>query len=186
MIAKELCTISEGLESMIENSGDNITVAPGQPMDQFILAEYREAANAYFKGVDIGYTTVKSYITINGLFVAIVVAEPKGAVPAALSGIVRIVPWFALVTSLSLMVALPHYFRHLNNCSHRCAELEEKFDGRLFRRLSNIASTKNSFNTGIGISMIVGIIAALWIYFAIQVSYPGLSLWSAIRSVFGR
>jgi hypothetical protein len=46
---------------------------------EFLLVEYKESANAYFKGVDIGYTGLKGYITINALFVAVIaaVAESK-------------------------------------------------------------------------------------------------------------
>jgi hypothetical protein len=44
------------------------------PATEFSLVEYKEAANAYFKGVDIGYTGLRSYITLNGLFAAIIAA----------------------------------------------------------------------------------------------------------------
>ena len=156
--------------------------------NQYVLAEYHEAANAYFKGVDIGYTAVKSYITANGLFAALLgaLSDPKGPLPSTLTELVRIVPWFALVISFALFVALPHYFRHLNNCSMRCAELEHQFEGKLFTRLNGISSSKTSFNSGLGLLLIIGTIASFWLYFALKMNFPDLPIWATIKTLIGR
>jgi hypothetical protein len=153
--------------------------------DQFCLAEYHEATNAYFKGVDIGYTSVKSYVTINGLFAALVgaLADPKGPLPASLAEVVKFIPWFAVAISLSLMIALPHYFRHLNNCSDRAAELEATFDGALFSRLKKISDSRSSFNTGLGLLLMVGAIAGFWVYFGLKSLFPGVDFWHFVTSL---
>ena len=155
---------------------------PVEPSREFAMAEYHEAANAYFKGVDIGYTSVKSYITINGLFAALIgaLAEPKSGVLSSMSEMVKLVPWFALVASFALFVALPHYFRHLENCRKRCEEIETVYGGLLFTRLGRIAHRRSSFNSGLGLIIIIGSIVSFWLYFAMKLQNPNFQLWKAI------
>lgn len=164
----------------------SITMIPDKTdaTEHYLLAEYHEAANAYFKGVDIGFTTVKSYITINGLFAALIgaLSDPKGPLPAAMSEMVKVIPWFALVASFALLMGLPHYFKHLGNCSLRCAEIEAEFGGRLFTKLNGIATGGKKFNTGIGLIIIISSVVFFWLYFALKTHYPSLDIWSTVTN----
>lgn len=150
-------------------------IAPGtgvltEAAKEFALAEYHEAANAYFKGVDIGYTTVRAYITMNVLFAALIsaVSESQSAIFASGADVLRVVPILAIVISFTLMFALPYYFRHLENCRLRCEEIEKDNGGKLFTRLGSIAHARNSFSTAIGLVMIIFVVLAFWVYFALR------------------
>ena len=136
-----------------------------EPSKEFALAEYHEAANAYFKGVGIGYTTVGSYIAINGLFAALL--STPGALAAG-SPMVRLVPLFAIIVSIALLAALPYYFNHLENCRKRCEEIENSYGGKLFTNLGKIGN-RPAFNSRHGLLVIIASIVTLWIYFATRV-----------------
>lgn len=148
-------------------------MSPEERTDAFILAEYHEAANAYFKGVDIGYTTVKGYVTVNGLFAAVIgaLADKATVVPAG-AEMIRLIPGFAIAASLALFVLLPHYFRHLENCRLRCEQIEKHWGGRLFTRLGEIAHGRRNINSMIGLISIIVIILSFWVYFAIKLQNP--------------
>lgn len=150
----------------------------------FQLAEYRESANAYFKGVDIGYTTVRSYITINGLFAALIgaLAEPKGQL-LALSEITKIIPFFALVASLALIAALPHYYKHLENCRLRCEQIERLRGGKLFTELG-VVEKGSWFTSNAGLKTVIYSIVVFWVYFAIRGLYPEFDLAKAVDYLF--
>jgi hypothetical protein len=138
------------------------------------LAEYREAANAYFKGVDIGYTTIKGYVALNGLFVAVLGAfgDAKNSSLSFASDLVSLVPIFALVASAALLLMLPRYFMHLANCQHRCAELEKLFGGHLFTRLGAIAESRTTANTSLALLAVALAVASFWGYFLIRLWWP--------------
>jgi len=148
-----------------------------EPSKEFAFVEYREAANAYFTGVKIGYTTVKHYITVNGLFVALLGAliESKSGVLAAANEMVKWIPLFALAFSGSLLAAVRHYFNHLENCRKRCEDIEHIYGGKLFTRLGRIANRKATFNSDLGLFAIIGLIIALWICVAAKVHSPGFN-----------
>jgi hypothetical protein len=140
---------------------------------EFQLAEYRESANAYFKGVDIGYTGIRGYITINALFatalglLAKTEVQPDATLPvvqhlAALNDIIRILPVFPLLASLAFFSTFPHYFKHLQNCQRRCAEIESERGGEMFKRLGNIAYNRNKIGAVVGAVLIVIPIVIFW------------------------
>lgn len=146
-----------------------------ETVTEFAFAEYREAANAYFKGVDIGYTTVRAYITMNVLFAALISAVSESKTAALPSGVdvsevdvLRVVPILAIIISLTLAFALPYYFRHLENCRLRCEEIEKAHGGKLFTRLGSIAHARRGFNTVIGLGMIIIVVLVFWVYFALN------------------
>ena len=156
---------------------------------KFAMTEYHEAANAYFKGVDIGYTAVKGYITLNALFAALIggLADPKVESLKVASEMVRLVPGFAIVASLTLLMALPHYFSHLENCRRRCEEIESLYKGRLFTKLGGIArgeagSTRFRANANIGLIFIVLSFLSFWAYFGIKLRYPDFELIRLVKS----
>jgi hypothetical protein len=139
-----------------------------------ILAEYREAANAYFKGVDIGYTNIKGYVALNGLFVAVLGAfgDTKNSTLSFASDLISLVPIFALVASVALLLMLPRYFLHLANCQRRCAELEKLFGGHLFTRLGEIAAGKTTANTSLALLAVAMAVASFWGYFLVRLWWP--------------
>ena|ERR1700682_2816562 len=151
--------------------------------NDFRLAEYRESANAYFKGVDIGWTGLRSYITVNALFVALLsaLAEPKGQLLAT-AEIVKLVPFFALIATVAIASVAPHYFRHLENCRKRCQEIEEQMGGKLFTRLGTIAGAdvpgrrRYKIRSTFVLILLIGSILLFWTYFAIKNYYPDFEL----------
>jgi len=140
------------------------------PAAEFSLVEYREAANAYFKGVDIGYTGLRSYITLNGLFAAVIaaLAGPRGQSFAVGNELVKLIPVFALLGTVAIAVVIPHYFRHLENCRRRCQEIEESNNGTLFKRLGEIAHGGYKFKAVVVTSIIIISISTFWFYFAVK------------------
>lgn len=156
--------------------------------NSFHHVEYHEAANAYFKGVDIGYTTLRNYVTLNALFGAVVAAlmDPNFGSSANASGaieILSIVPWVAIAASLLLGLALPHYFNHLENCRHRCQELEQLLGGHLFTRLGGVANNKRSFNAAYGLIGVIVLMSALWTYVGLRLTYGSFSLFEVGRNL---
>lgn len=145
---------------------------------EYVLAEYREAANAYFKGVDIGYTGVRGYITINLLFATAlgVLAEPKIPTLLAAGDVGRLIPIFALLTSTGFFSAFPHYFRHLKNCQHRCQELEALWGGLLFTRLNRIAGNQIKVGGAIGAIIITVPLILFWVILAARLDSFGYIL----------
>ena len=141
---------------------------------EFILVEYREAANAYFKGVEIGWTGFRSYLTINALFAALIgaVAEPKGQL-TGVSEVAKLVPFFALVASLAILAVTPYYFRNLNNCRRRCEEIEKLKGGKLFTDLGRIATDGYRIKSTQVLLMLVGSIVVFWCYVAAKSYYSG-------------
>jgi hypothetical protein len=151
---------------------DNKESAP-----DFLIVEYREAANAYFKGVDIGYTGFRSFITINGLFAALMGAlDTKVSSIAAASEIIGLVPYIAITASVAFSAVLPHYFKHLENCRHRCEEIERIKGGLMFTRLGEIANKKHKFSAVPVLILIVAPIISFWVYFALKMHNPSMSL----------
>lgn len=146
----------------------------------FLLTEYREAANAYFKGVDIGWTGFRSYLTINALFAALIgaLAEPRSQLAAA-GEIVKLIPYFALVASFALAVVTPHYFRHLENCRRRCQEIEELRGGKLFMRLGTIGRGSKIGATAVLVILLTSIVF-FWTYVAIKSIYPSFQFFGVI------
>lgn len=162
--------------------------------EKFILAEYHEAANAYFKGVDIGYATVKSYITLNGLFAALIgaLADPKADAMKAAAEMIKLVPAFAIIASVTLLLALPHYFRHLENCRRRCEEIEASYGGQLFTRLGKIArkqdgrgvSARARITTIFGLLVIILSVTMFWGYFWIKLRDPNFTIQSIFKYAY--
>jgi hypothetical protein len=142
----------------------------------FLLVEYKESANAYFKGVDIGYTGLKGYITINALFAALIVALREAKLgPSVPTDVIRLIPAFALVVFVALLLILPHYFAHLRNCQRRCQEIEELMGGSMFTKLGKIARRPLKVGAGLGALIIIASIGLVWVVFAVQLrSFPYL------------
>ncbi len=95
---------------------------------EFQLVEYRESANAYFKGVEIGFTGLKGYITINVLFATALglLVNPNASSIFGATDVGKLVPSFALLASIGFILTFPHYFNHLENCRMRCQKLESR------------------------------------------------------------
>jgi hypothetical protein len=144
---------------------------------EFILVEYRESANAYFKGVEIGWTGLRSYLTINALFAALLgaLSEPKGQLMGA-SEVAKLVPFFALVASLAIVAVCPYYFMHLENCRKRCEEIEKLRGGKFFTNLGVIAAGKSKVKSKGVLFMLVGSVVVFWCYFGVKSYFPDVSL----------
>lgn len=153
---------------------------------EFQLVEYREAANAYFKGVEIGYTGLKGYITINVLFATALglLVNPNASSILGVTDVGRLVPSFALLASLGFVLTFPHYFNHLENCRMRCQKLESDRGGLLFTGLGQVASQKYTVGAISGaILIIIAPAVLLWLFLAIRLrSFP--YIWSNLRSMF--
>ena len=137
--------------------------------DDFLPIEYKEAANAYFKGVDIGYTGLRSYITINVFFITLMglLSDPRTQAFIAGGSIGKVIPYFALGISMTFIVIVPHYFRHLENCRKRCEVLEARKHGQLFKQLGEISYGRFSkFLSYLVLGAVVFSLFSIWIYFA--------------------
>jgi hypothetical protein len=145
--------------------------------EDFLLIEYREAANAYFQGVNIGYTGIKSYVTINTLFVAALglMAEPKGRHAGVIASLVYAIPILALVVSFAFAAVIPHYNKHLENCRDRCQKIEEKRGGELFTELGRIGKAR-AFKSRLGFNSTFGA-CAIWMSIAAFWAVLGIKLW---------
>lgn len=155
---------------------------------EFAQTEYHEAANAYFKGVDIGYTTLRNYITINVLFAALIgsVSERLSTTIGSSGDLIQIVPWLAIAASLALLFSLPYYFRHLENCRKRCEEIELEFGGKLFTRLGGIGRRARwGFNTVLGLMMIIAVVSSFWLYLLVKSENPDFRLFDWLGRLFG-
>jgi hypothetical protein len=150
----------------------------------FLLVEYKESANAYFKGVDIGYTGLRGYITINALFAAVIAAMAESRLGALIPAeVTKLIPIFGLIVFFSLLAILPHYFTHLRNCQRRCQEIEEMAGGSMFTSLGDIGRNPFKVGAGLGAVIIIASIGLIWVILAIQLrsfSY----LFQVIRSLF--
>jgi hypothetical protein len=142
---------------------------------EFIAVEYREAANAYFKGVEIGWTGFRSYLTINALFAALIgaLAESTGKL-AGVSEVAKLIPFFALFASVAIVAVAPYYFRNLNNCRRRCEEIEKIKGGRLFTDLGAIATRGGGIRSMHVLLILVGSIVLFWCFVAMKSYYPDL------------
>jgi len=127
-------------------------------------SEYRVAADTYMHGVNIGYTVIRNFVALNAVFfgaLGLVNSNPESNI-AQMNGFIKMIPIFAILTSLLLAVAFPYYKRHLDNCSTRCAQIEEHFSGKLFTRMNEIEDKKTIFSAQVGFNAIVLIFIIVW------------------------
>lgn len=137
---------------------------------EFALVEYAQAANAYFKGVDVGYSTLKQYVTANVALMALIAARfapdskldivPKSfEIPIALVGLAM----FAISA-----LTQKRYFSHLENCRRRCSQIENKYDGKLFTEMGVISEGKeNGITTDLALAIIYWIFGVSWLCFLV-------------------
>jgi hypothetical protein len=165
-----------------QNEGRFLGDAAGPKVRDIELAEYHEAASAYHRGTEIGWTAVRGYITINVLFVALIgaISERRPEEIISAGDMVKAVPFVALFVSLLLLLILPYYYRHLENCRRRAEEIEKTFGGKLFTRLGAIGRT-GGFTTAVGLPLIILSIFGFWLYFAVKVYYPAFQLFATIE-----
>jgi hypothetical protein len=143
-------------------NGKSAMTEPATERADFLLSEYREAANAYFKGVDIGWTGIRFYITINAFFATVIgifAGRQEQPIIAAVD-IIRLSPVVALGLSGAFILILPHYFEHLENCRRRCEEIETECGGQLFTRLGIIKTRR--LNAVPVVVLVMLSIAFLW------------------------
>jgi uncharacterized membrane protein len=158
----------------------------GHQVRDFELAEYHEAANAYHRGTEIGWTAVRGYITVNVLFVALIgaVSQPNAEAIVSASDMVKAVPFIALFVSLLLIFILPRYYRLLENCRRRAEEIEKGFGGKLFTGIGKI-DRSGALTTALGLPMIILALSGFWGYFAMKVYNPEFQLYEAIGRLVG-
>ncbi len=138
----------------------------------YIQVEYIEATTAYHKGVAIAYTTLKGYLAANGLLLGVMSALLTVSSDNKLPSTVYLlslffnyaIPVFAIILSVIMFLSIPHYGKHLDNCSDRAAELEDRFEGKLFSRLKSISET-GKFNTLSALRGIAIMFMLFWISF---------------------
>lgn len=129
----------------------------------FLLVEYQEAAKSYANGVDIGFSSAKHFIVINGIFIALF-NTPEKIIESSLTmqNFLMLTPGFGVFIAIILFLFTNHYFNHLNNCLDRCVSIEERFGGNLFSGNSDI--TKKKINTHFILKTIALLFGVLWIY----------------------
>lgn len=153
--------------------------------DGFAYVEYKEACSAYFHGVEIGFTVVKHYATLNTLLIvllgALATVDQKNPILPSPVEVARFVPWIAIVISGLLAFAVPHYWRHLDNCSRRCAQIEGEYGGKLFERIVE-TSESGRFGSGGGLWVMIFCVSLLWLMFVFRAQIGQLSL---VKAFFG-
>lgn len=152
--------------------------------EQFILTEYHESANAYFKGVELMFNTTKGFVTINGLFAALIGAlSSKDVAISGAADMIRMVPWLAIITSLGMFFAVPHAFNHLENCRARCQSIEEELGGRMFTNLGFIGNVGAKYNAQMAIQTIIGVIVLFWGNFILKNNFGGIDVWLSLSNL---
>jgi hypothetical protein len=163
------------MEQNVAEKLDEIALAKIK-LDEIAFAqiEYSEACKAYFHGVEIGYTMVKHFATVNALLVVVIgylaTMEVKNAFLPSPTDLARLVPWLGIFFSLGLGALVPHYWKHVSNCRDRCSEIEDKFGGRLFSRLKEIevGNQRSTFGASAGLAAFILLPALLWGAFAFR------------------
>lgn len=133
------------------------------PNTQFLLAEYHEAATSYANGVEIGFSTIKAFLAINGVLITLH-QTPLELVnnSEVIQYLQQLAPYFGILLSFILVPFVSLYFKHLNNCLHRCCDIEEIFEGKLFSGNRDVSKTiLNTKNILFFIAIVPGI---MWVY----------------------
>lgn len=137
------------------------TIAP--PNDQFLFAEYHEAASSYANGVEIGFNTIKAFFAINGVLITIHQTPLSLVADSEIVGYLQdLAPVFGVMVSIILALFIPPYFRHLNNCLRRCCEIEAIYGGKLFNGNQRVADRK--LNTKTVLFFFATVPLAMWGY----------------------
>ncbi len=130
--------------------------------EQFLLTEYHEAATSYANGVDIGFSTTKTFVAIHGVLLTVQVSPTAGADGLEIVKTIQMVaPVFGMLTSLLLLALISLYFHHLNNCLDRCCQIEALFGGKLFTGNQAVPKQKGP-NTGNALYVIAMCAFLLW------------------------
>jgi len=118
-----------------------LVAQPGNEDNQdFLLAEYHEAATSYANGVDIGFNTTKTFFAVNGILITLQQTPEELVNNSQIVGYFQTVaPFFGLLTSVILGLFVSLYFKHLDNCRDRCSEIEKIYGGKLFSRNAKVA-----------------------------------------------
>jgi hypothetical protein len=169
-------------DSEISNEGSSM-VANASPADSskddesFLLAEYKEAAAAYFKGVDVGITSLKQFIATSSALLALVHSKivPTTFIFNLKNGAEFLITLVGIVICFIFIAILKRYFLHLENCRSRCEELEKIFGGQFFTRLGDISMDRNKgINTSITLKFIVAAFVLCWVFTLINLFYSAL------------
>jgi hypothetical protein len=159
----------------VEANVDKIEVKSNNEDEQkFAMAEYKEAAAAYFKGVDIGYTTLKNFFAINVIFMTVINLNPATTSVAGtkIAAFINLVPAFGILICFVFMLAIGHYFKHLENCRMRCEEIEKPHGGKLFSRMGNISNKdRKYFSTGWATHFLAILFVAVWGYMLFALNF---------------
>jgi hypothetical protein len=114
------------------------SVVPADQVHDFYLTEYKEAASAYFKGVDIGFLFLRFYFIINAALVAVLQLDDKILAKTGLSAYMPyLVPLVGMLFSVCLAILVPFHRRQLDNCLRRCRDIEGIYGikGALFEKI---------------------------------------------------
>lgn len=131
--------------------------------DEFLIAEYHEAATSYANGVTIGFNTSRNFVVANTVLLALHnTPEIVLSTSDTIRHITSVTPFIGVFICLILAIMLPTYYKHLNNCRDRCAELEKHFGGKLFSKNQKIGEKK--FNTQTVLVLLSILFACLWAY----------------------
>jgi len=157
------------LDNHAEDSAGLGVITPAEK-SAFRVKEYEEAANAYFKGIEIGLNYMRQFFfavafLITGFFTCWSLASGQNPEEFAyyLMIAISIAGSFLSILLLSL---LPYFDRQLANCSKRAVEIEKTLDGNLFSRIHNASAGKTDkrpFDSVRGVSFVLVIVLTLWI-----------------------
>lgn len=132
----------------------------------FLIAEYKESVNAYFKGVDIAYNSLRSYFVLNGILLAAFasLSQNKNLLSAELGLVLPIISGVGLITSLLLHVSIGTYQRHLACVRMRCVQIEQMFRGSLLSGIEKISTDRRRIiKSSVALRVIATIFFALWL-----------------------
>lgn len=133
----------------------------------FLLVEYKEAANAYFQGTNIGWTGLRFYVTLNVFIATAIIFLAKEQQPADAISLLKFSSAFSFLFSvIGIMLAvamyriLPHYSRHLNNCRQRAEKIEQELGGKLFTEMGGIET--RGYNATNVVNLITACPTLIW------------------------
>jgi hypothetical protein len=144
----------------------------GDDSSNFAIVEYKEAVAAYFRVVDIGYTSLRLLLTVNaGLFVFYTAVSRMDLLQQN-TYVSLLIPIFGLGFSLVTFMNLPQYYAHINNARDRAADIEKNLGGLLFSNLKKISEAEaGRFKTKNFVNSYIALFCVLWTSVMIVAAY---------------
>lgn len=131
--------------------------------DAFVEMEYKEAVNAYFKGVETGKEWVRGLLSLQSLlFTAFGVLSSWDDGKYQYSTAVFVICLLGVSISLIYIPLLTHYGKLLDACSSRCVQIEGEFEGSLFGNIVAVRPASGFISALSGLKFISATIGVAW------------------------